>query len=73
MEKGYIYLLREREFLLRNEDVYKIGSTIQKKPSLRIDRFNKYKKGSQILCLCCCESSNVRGIEKNLIKKFDRI
>lgn len=54
-EYGYIYLIREREFVLRNEDVYKVGGTVQKTPSLQLKRLSNYKKGSQLLCACPTE------------------
>lgn len=67
---GYIYLIREREFLLRNEDVYKIGHHIQNTPTIMLKRINDYKKGSQLLCACICSADKVKQIEKNLKKIF---
>mgnify|MGYP003347242603 CR=1 FL=1 len=41
---NYIYILKEREFVKTNEQIYKIGKTHQK-PFLR---FKKYPKGSKL-------------------------
>lgn len=68
---GYIYLIREREFLLRNEDVYKLGGTIQKVPNLQIRRLKEYKKGSQLLTVCICDYKNVFDVEEKLKKIFN--
>ena len=70
---GYIYLLREREFIHRNENVQKLGKTIQNTPTLRIRRLDDYKKGSQILYLCSCKPENVGYIESDLKKIFKRL
>jgi hypothetical protein len=60
----YIYLLREREFINNNQDVYKIGRTHQELTK----RFNKYPKGSQlILHIACLDSIKAEG---ELLKKF---
>lgn len=67
---GYIYLIREREFVNSDEHVYKIGATIQKNPSLSLTRFNSYKRQSQIICICICESPIVYDIESELKKIF---
>lgn len=45
---GYFYLLREREFLMRNEDVYKVGITLRPNPHARL---NQYKKGSEVILI----------------------
>jgi len=45
MNHQYIYLIREREFLKNNEDIYKIGKTSQE-PNIR---FQNYPKGSELL------------------------
>ena len=46
-EKEYIYLLQEREFFRKKENVYKIGKTKQ----LNYKRFNSYPKGSILFFL----------------------
>lgn len=42
---GYIYVIKEREFIKTNEQIYKIGKTAQ----LNFKRFSQYSKGSKIL------------------------
>lgn len=44
--KGFLYMLREREFIKTNEDIYKVGKTSQ--PCL-YDRLKKYPKNSELL------------------------
>jgi len=65
---SYIYLIREREFINKNEQVYKIGRTTQEK-GLTIERFKAYKKGSEIIFLKSVENTHVNTIE-NIIKKI---
>lgn len=63
--KGYFYFLREREFVLRNEDVYKIGITVQENPW---NRLNQYKKGSEIILLWHLQ--NPKKLEDDVKKVF---
>ena len=65
---SYIYLIREREFINKNEQVYKVGRTTQKR-GLTIERFRAYKKGSEIIFLKSVENTRVNTIE-NVIKKI---
>jgi hypothetical protein len=46
----YVYLIYVREFLMRNEPVYKIGKTTQ----VGLTRFGGYPKGSVLLYLQSC-------------------
>lgn len=71
MSLGYIYLLREREFYKRNEEVYKVGRTKQKNASLSIDRLKAYKKGSELVLLRQVSCDNVIKIETDILKQFD--
>jgi hypothetical protein len=41
---GYIYLLREREFLDKGQHVYKVGRTEQEEPSQYLRRLRVIKK-----------------------------
>jgi hypothetical protein len=64
---GYIYLLREREFLKTNEEIYKIGKTINIK-----NRMPSYPKDSRLyLCFYC--PSDIDAVEKHLISVLERI
>ena len=67
---GFIYLIREREFLDKKMDVYKIGCTIQKTASLQLKRLKDYKKGSQLLCACRCNPEIVFDIEAKIKEIF---
>lgn len=45
MTTGFIYLLREREFIKTGENVYKIGKSKQEFPK----RFNQYPEGTELI------------------------
>jgi len=62
---GYIYLIKEREFVRLKEDVYKIGRSSQ----LNCKRINKYPKGSKLICILEFEE-NINFIELKLINIF---
>jgi phage/plasmid-associated DNA primase len=64
MHQGYIYLIREREFIKMNEEVYKIGRTQQ----TNYNRFKDYPKGSKLIFHIEC--SNCITLEQELIKIF---
>lgn len=61
---NYIYLLQEREFVNKTENIYKIGRT--KKENLQ--RFNQYPKGSKLLFQMIC--NDCINVEKNVLKMF---
>ena len=56
-----IYLIREREFIRCNEDIYKIG-----KSQNVLDRVKSYPKDSNLHLLIFCKDSN--NYEKEIIK-----
>jgi hypothetical protein len=60
----YVYLLKEREFVRTNENVYKIGKSTQ----ANLSRFSQYPNGSilyfQMICKDCSK------IERNIINSF---
>jgi hypothetical protein len=62
----YIYLLQEREFVNKDEHVYKIGKTTQS----NLKRISQYPNGSilkiQYECIDCTK------IERELIKLFTK-
>lgn len=64
-KSGTIYLIREREFLRFDEDIYKIGRTSQK----GLKRFNAYPKGSELYINF--PSKNIIDDERQLIRIFD--
>jgi hypothetical protein len=64
MVHGYVYIVRECDFVRLNEDIYKIGRTSKINPE---DTFQKYRKGTEIICFFYVNDS----IEcKNKIIKF---
>lgn len=63
---GYIYLLREREFIRLNEETYKIGKTKQSPEK----RFVTYPKGSEIYILL--KVDNCDESEKILLELFKK-
>lgn len=67
---GYIYLLREREFLKNKENVYKVGRTIQKETSLILDRLKAYKKGSELVMIRQVPCLNTIQIETSIVREF---
>lgn len=62
--KGHIYLIREREFIKTNENVYKIG----KSTNVTV-RLMKYPKGSEIILIMEC--MNIHKCERDIINKFN--
>jgi hypothetical protein len=64
MLTNYVYLLREREFIKSNEEIYKIGKTT--KPNHT--RFNQYPKGSVLMFQIMCNDCSIT--EKNIISIF---
>jgi hypothetical protein len=70
---GYIYLIREREFQLRNENVYKVGRTIQSTCSLQLRRLNDYKKGSELCLVRQVSSAKVAEIETLIKAEFRKL
>jgi hypothetical protein len=61
---NYIYLLRLREFIKTNENVYKIGRTKQ----YNLKRINQYPKGTEIIIFRKCFNCN--KMENEIIKLF---
>ena len=61
---NYIYILKLREFIRTNENIYKIGRTSQN----GLKRINQYPKGSELILFRKC--INCVKLETELIKKF---
>lgn len=64
MEVKYIYMLKTRESVRMNENIFKIGKTEQQ----NFERFKAYPKGSILLFQSICK--NCHECEKIIIKKF---
>jgi hypothetical protein len=52
---SYIYLIREREHYMKDENVYKFGRCTQL-PDHKINRLYHYKKGSEIVMVLQCKN-----------------
>jgi len=63
----YIYLIKEREFIKTNENIYKLGKSRQ----TNCRRIASYPKGSQLITIVPC--SNCTSMEKTLLKQFRKI
>lgn len=63
MSAGYIYILREREFITTGQNVYKIGMTKNV-----AQRMSKYPKDSELIYNH--KIDNVQCVERYLINKF---
>jgi hypothetical protein len=59
-----VYLLKEREFIKTNEDVFKVGYSNQ----VNLKRFNQYPKDSQLICHLYTENGKL--YEKKIINVF---
>ena len=66
IERDYIYLIREREFIRCDEPTYKIGRT-QQKPFVR---FSQYPSGSEIILFVLVD--DCFSAEKQLINTFKK-
>lgn len=71
-ELGYIYLIREIKFVIDDEDVYKIGFTIQKTPTIYPKRLSSYGKDSELIFVRSCNAKIVNKIETKIKKIFSK-
>ena len=69
MRRGYIYLIRERQFLEKDQDVFRIGRS-QQDANLKLNRLDSYKKGGEILHMICVPADAEIQIEKDLLSEF---
>ena len=60
----YVYIIYVREFMMRNEPVYKLGKTTQK----NVLRASSYPKGSVLLLQVSCRDCTI--VEQELMKVF---
>ncbi len=61
----FIYLIQEREFIKTQENVYKLGKTVNPK-----QRLSSYPKGSKVILIIPCSDCDVA--ESSLLSLFDR-
>lgn len=62
---GHLYLIKEREFIKTNENVFKIGKTTNIK-----HRMPAYPKDSRVYVIMHC-ATDIHAVEKKLIEHFD--
>lgn len=67
---AYIYLIREREFLLRDEPVFKIGRGEQDADRVVKSVATGYKKGSEIWLTIRCPILKYKDVESSLKSTF---
>jgi hypothetical protein len=67
-QNDYVYIIREREFVRLNENTYKVGRSKQVDI---IDRFDKYPKGTEIICFFSV--SDCIDCEAEIIKQFTEL
>ena len=60
---GYLYILREREFINTNRNIFKVGRTANLRNGL-----SNYPKNSEIIGICACK--NVKEAECRLKRIF---
>ena len=65
--RGYIYLLREREFIKTNEPIFKVGKTTQELQ----ERISKYPKHSELLF--AVKVKDCHNSEKTILKKMRKV
>jgi hypothetical protein len=70
---GYIYLIREREFVNSNQNVFKVGRTIKKTPTCYLERLKDYKRGSQMLSVLHVNCDDCEHIEMKVKDVFNKM
>jgi hypothetical protein len=69
-EYHFIYMIRPKENVRHNENIYKIGKTKVKNPDINISRLLSYDKGTEIIHLQQCNNCNI--LEKELLEEFTK-
>lgn len=70
-ELHYIYLLRPRENVIHNENVYKIGKTVLNEFMLSLPRVTKYGRGSELISINQCIDAH--NVEKEILNEFNNV
>jgi hypothetical protein len=66
----YIYMIRPKENVRHNENIYKIGKTKVKNPELNISRLTSYGKGTELINILQCFNCDI--LEKEIINEFNK-
>jgi hypothetical protein len=69
-EYHYVYLVRPKENVAHNENVYKIGKTKLKNPDINISRLTSYGKGTELVHISQCNNSDI--LEREIIEEFNK-
>lgn len=62
---GYLYMIKEREFIKTHENIFKIGKTTNIK-----HRMPAYPKDSRVYVIMYC-ATDIHVVEKKIIEHFD--
>lgn len=66
----YVYLVRCKENVRHNENIYKIGKTILKELTINFKRMTGYGNGTELLIIRqCIDSSNT---ERQILEEFNK-
>jgi hypothetical protein len=69
-EYHYIYIVRPKENVFHNENVYKLGKTKLKNVELNISRLTSYGKGTELVFISQCNDCDI--LERALIEEFNK-
>ena len=67
--RHYIYLLRAKENVRHNENIYKIGKTKTKELTVNLERLLSYGKGTELIMISRCNNST--KLEQNILEIFN--
>lgn len=68
-ERHYIYLVKPRDNVAHNENVYKIGKTILREITTTFTRVNKYGRGTELILIAKCIDAHV--LERDILDVFN--
>jgi hypothetical protein len=66
----YIYLIRCKENVRHNENIYKIGKTVTKELTINLKRLTGYGIGTELILIRQCINSNT--IENTILEEFNK-
>jgi hypothetical protein len=69
-EYNFIYMIRPKENVIHEENVYKIGKTKSKNPDINISRLTSYGKGTELVFITQCD--NCDTLERDIIDEFTK-
>ncbi len=66
----YIYLIRCKENVRHNENIYKVGKTISKELTINLKRLTGYGIGTELILIRQCKNSDT--IENTILEEFNK-